>query len=101
VNLAHAGDGNLHPGIPFNKHAPGETDRVLQAGREILQVCVELGGSITGEHGVGVEKQNEMPLMFSDIELEVMRRLKLAHDPADLCNPHKIFPRTMLAGTTA
>jgi glycolate oxidase len=101
VNLAHAGDGNLHPGIPFNKHAPGETERVLQAGREILEVCVELGGSITGEHGVGVEKQNDMPLMFSDTELQVMRRLKLAHDPADLCNPKKIFPLSMLTGTVA
>jgi glycolate oxidase len=101
VNLAHAGDGNLHPGIPFNKQAPGETERVLQAGREILEVCVELGGSITGEHGVGIEKQNDMPLMFSDTELEVMRRIKLAHDPADLCNPKKIFPLSLLAGANA
>jgi glycolate oxidase len=100
VNLAHAGDGNLHPGIPFNKQQPGEIERVLQAGREILEVCVELGGSITGEHGVGIEKQNEMPLMFSATDLEVMRRLKLAHDPADLCNPKKIFPLSMLVDAT-
>jgi glycolate oxidase len=99
VNLAHAGDGNLHPGIPFNPERPGETARVLQAGRDILEVCVALGGSITGEHGVGIEKQNDMPLMFSATELEVMRRLKLAHDPADLCNPKKIFPLSMLADT--
>jgi glycolate oxidase len=97
VNLAHAGDGNLHPGIPFNKQQPGETERVLRAGREILEVCVALGGSITGEHGVGLEKQDEMSLMYSDTDLEVMRRLKLAHDAADLCNPRKIFPRRMLA----
>jgi glycolate oxidase len=101
VNLAHAGDGNLHPGIPFNKQDPQASARVLQAGREILEVCVELGGSITGEHGVGIEKQNDMPLMFSDTELEVMRRIKLAHDPADLCNPKKIFPLRMLTGTSA
>ena len=63
ANLAHAGDGNLHPAIPFYKRRPGETEKVLQAGREILAMCVELGGSITGEHGVGVEKQNEMTLM--------------------------------------
>ncbi len=101
VNLAHAGDGNLHPSIPFNMRQEGETEKVLQAGREILEVCVELGGSITGEHGVGVEKQNEMPLMFSDRELEVMRRIKLAHDPADLCNPKKIFPLSMFTDATA
>ncbi len=101
VNLAHAGDGNLHPSIPFNMRQEGETEKVLQAGREILEVCVELGGSITGEHGVGVEKQNEMPLMFSDRELEVMRRIKLAHDPVDLCNPKKIFPLSMFTDATA
>ncbi len=58
-------------------------------------MCVELGGSITGEHGVGVEKQEEMPLMYTETELDVMRRIKLAHDPADLCNPKKIFPLSM------
>ena len=101
ANLAHAGDGNLHPSIPFNKHDPRETALVLQAGRDILAVCVELGGSITGEHGVGMEKQNDMPLMFSPIDLEVMRRIKLAHDPADLCNPKKIFPLSMLTDATS
>ncbi len=95
ANLAHAGDGNLHPSIPFNGREPGQTEAVLNAGREILEVCVELGGSITGEHGVGVEKQEEMTLMYTDTELEVMRRIKLAHDPADLCNPKKIFPLSM------
>lgn len=101
ANLAHAGDGNLHPSIPFNKRDPQETALVLQAGRDILAVCVELGGSITGEHGVGMEKQNEMSLMFSPTDLEVMRRIKLAHDPADLCNPQKIFPLSMLADTAS
>jgi glycolate oxidase len=101
ANLAHAGDGNLHPGIPFNKRHPGETEKVLQAGHEILKVCVELGGSITGEHGVGVEKQNEMSLMYSPTDLEVMYRIKLAHDPVDLCNPKKIFPLSMLTETVS
>ena len=58
-----------------------------------MEVCVELGGSITGEHGVGVEKQNEMPLMFTETELEVMRRIKVVHDADELCNPNKIFPQ--------
>ena len=101
ANIAHAGDGNLHPAIPFNKRDPEAMQRVLQAGREILEVCVALGGSITGEHGVGMEKQNDMPLMFSPTDLEVMRRIKLAHDPADLCNPQKIFPLSMYASPTA
>lgn len=101
ANIAHAGDGNLHPLIPFNKRDPRETEIVLQAGRDILAVCVELGGSITGEHGVGMEKQNEMPLMFSPTDLEVMRRIKLAHDPTDLCNPKKIFPLSMLTDTAS
>jgi len=101
ANIAHAGDGNLHPSIPFNRHDPRETAIVLQAGRDILALCVELGGSITGEHGVGMEKQNEMPLMFSPTDLEVMRRIKLAHDPADLCNPKKIFPLSMLTDSAS
>lgn len=62
-------------------------------------MCVELGGSITGEHGVGMEKQNDMPLMFSDVDLEVMRRIKRAHDPHDLCNPRKIFPLHLYTDT--
>ncbi|MGE3535885.1 MAG: FAD-binding oxidoreductase [Candidatus Tectimicrobiota bacterium] len=101
ANMAHAGDGNLHPCIPFHKRDPEETARVLQAGHDILAVCVELGGSITGEHGVGMEKQEAMPLMFSDTDLEVMRRIKLAHDPADLCNPRKIFPLHMWTDVAA
>lgn len=99
ANMAHAGDGNLHPCIPFHKRNAEEVARVLQAGHEILAVCVELGGSITGEHGVGMEKQNDMPLMFSDVDLEVMRRIKRAHDPHDLCNPRKIFPLHLYTDT--
>ena len=72
--------------------APATSNGCWRPGREILEACVELGGSITGEHGVGMEKQNEMTLMFTPTELQVMRRIKLAHDPDDLCNPKKIFP---------
>lgn len=101
ANIAHAGDGNLHPAIPFDKRNPEETARVLEAGRAILEACVELGGSITGEHGVGMEKQNDMPLMFSPTDLEVMHRIKVVHDPDELCNPRKIFPLSMYAEVSA
>jgi glycolate oxidase len=93
INLAHAGDGNLHPLIPYDSGDPSVKENVIAAGHEILAMCVEMGGSITGEHGVGVEKQEEMALMFSPDELEVMLRLKLALDPDDSCNPRKMFPR--------
>jgi glycolate oxidase len=92
ANIAHAGDGNLHPSIPFNINDPDECRRVLACGREILHMCADLGGTITGEHGVGVEKQGEMPLIFSPTDLAVMHRLKEVLDPEDLCNPGKIFP---------
>lgn len=101
ANIAHAGDGNLHPAIPFDKRNPEETARVLEAGRAILEACVALGGSITGEHGVGMEKQNDMPLMFSPTDLEVMRRIKVVHDPDELCNPRKIFPLSMYPEVSA
>jgi glycolate oxidase len=92
ANIAHAGDGNLHPSIPFNINDPDECRRVLACGREILHMCADLGGTITGEHGVGVEKQNEMPLIFSPTDLAVMHRIKEVLDPEGLCNPGKIFP---------
>ena len=92
ANIAHAGDGNLHPSIPFNINDPDACRRVLACGREILQMCADMGGTITGEHGVGVEKQNEMPLIFSPTDLAVMHRVKEVLDPENLCNPGKIFP---------
>jgi glycolate oxidase len=96
ANIAHAGDGNLHPAIPFNIHDPEECQRVMACGRDILAMCAAMGGSITGEHGVGVEKQNDMPLMFSPADLAVMRGVKEVLDPNDLCNPGKIFPSATL-----
>jgi glycolate oxidase len=92
ANIAHAGDGNLHPSIPFNINDPEECQRVMACGRDILKMCADMGGTITGEHGVGVEKQNEMPLMFSPTDLAVMHWVKEVLDPDDLCNPGKIFP---------
>jgi glycolate dehydrogenase FAD-linked subunit len=92
ANIAHAGDGNLHPSIPFDINDPEQCRQVMACGREILQMCAELGGTITGEHGVGIEKQNDMPLVFSATDLAVMHRIKEVLDPDDLCNPGKIFP---------
>jgi glycolate oxidase len=93
ANIAHAGDGNLHPCIPFNSHDPDECRRVLECGSDILKMCAEMGGTITGEHGVGIEKQNDMPLVFSPTDLSVMHWVKEVIDPDDLCNPEKIFPQ--------
>ncbi|HEU5288829.1 MAG TPA: FAD-linked oxidase C-terminal domain-containing protein, partial [Candidatus Limnocylindria bacterium] len=90
ANVFHAGDGNLHPLVLFADAS--ELERVHEAGREILTACVEAGGSITGEHGVGMEKNCYMPLQFAPADLAAMRRLKTAFDPAGLANPGKIFP---------
>jgi glycolate oxidase len=92
ANLFHAGDGNLHPMILFDVRQPGILDRVMAAGREILTRCVEAGGTITGEHGVGMEKQSFMPLIFSADDLEVMRRVRSAIDPSGRLNPAKVLP---------
>ena len=93
-NVFHAGDGNLHPNISFDRRDPGELERVLAAGREILEACVAAGGSISGEHGIGVEKREYMKLVFSDADLEAMCRLRAAFDPDHVCNPGKVFPTT-------
>jgi glycolate oxidase len=92
VTVAHAGDGNLHPLIPFDRRDPASRAAALQAHHEIMALCVGLGGSITGEHGVGVEKQEEIDLMYNAAELRVMFSVKQAVDAADLCNPRKVFP---------
>jgi glycolate oxidase len=92
ANIAHAGDGNLHPAIPFDVNDPDACQRVMACGRDILRMCADLGGTITGEHGVGIEKQNDMPLVFSPTDLAVMHRIKEIIDRDNLCNPGKIFP---------
>jgi glycolate oxidase len=91
-NVFHAGDGNLHPLILFDSQIPGEVARVRKAGHEILEVCAEAGGTITGEHGVGIEKQEEMALIFSDVDLRVMQQVRAAWNPKQLFNPGKLFP---------
>jgi glycolate oxidase len=91
-NVFHAGDGNLHPLILFDSQIPGEVERVRKAGHDILQVCAEVGGTITGEHGVGIEKQAEMALIFSEADLRVMQYVREAWNPRQLFNPGKLFP---------
>jgi len=91
-NVFHAGDGNIHPILLYDERDAEQVERVLAAGRDILAACVELGGSLTGEHGIGIEKMNQMPLIFTQDDLDAMRRLRLAFDPEERCNPHKIFP---------
>ncbi|MEE2665343.1 MAG: FAD-linked oxidase C-terminal domain-containing protein [Myxococcota bacterium] len=93
-NVFHAGDGNLHPNISFDRRDPDELARVLQAGREILETCVRAGGVITGEHGVGVEKLDYMKLVFDDDDLLPMIHLRAAFDPDRVCNPGKVIPTT-------
>ena len=93
-NIFHAGDGNLHPLILFDARDPGQTQRTLEAGREILEFCISVGGSITGEHGVGMEKDDLMCKLFSDSELEVMKRLRKCFNPDSRLNPQKILPST-------
>lgn len=92
-NVFHAGDGNLHPLILFDSLVPGEVERVRQAGHEILQVCADAGGTITGEHGVGIEKQEEMALIFSALDLRIMQQVREAWNPRQLLNPGKLFPQ--------
>jgi glycolate oxidase len=91
-NIFHAGDGNLHPCILFDLRDPDQVERTHQAGRTILQYCVDCGGTITGEHGVGMEKNELMPLLFSDDDLEVMKRVHDAFNPNSVLNPQKLFP---------
>jgi glycolate oxidase len=91
-NVFHAGDGNLHPLILFDWRNPEQKARVMQAGMEILQLCVDMGGTISGEHGVGIEKMDAMRMVFKETEIEAQRKVKRAFDPADLANPGKMFP---------
>jgi glycolate oxidase len=92
ANVFHAGDGNLHPMILYDSNKPDELDRAERFGAEILTLCVEVGGVLTGEHGVGVEKRDLMPLMFSEIDLNAQQRVKCAFDAKGLLNPGKMFP---------
>jgi glycolate oxidase len=98
ANVFHAGDGNLHPNILFDMRAPGELDRVVEAGAATLRACIELGGSITGEHGVGLEKKAYIGLLFNEADLEAMTRVRRAFDPDGRFNPAKLFPTPISCG---
>ena len=92
ANVFHAGDGNLHPLILYDANQPGQLERAEDFGADILRLCVEVGGVLTGEHGVGVEKRDLMPEMFSETDLKHQQRVKCAFDPELLLNPGKVFP---------
>src|SRR5215831_7862707 len=92
ANVFHAGDGNLHPLICFDLRRGDDVERVRQAGREIMETCVRAGGSITGEHGVGLDKSGYLPLIFSAADMDAMLRVRAAFDTSGLCNPGKIIP---------
>jgi len=98
ANVFHAGDGNLHPNILFDMRTPGELDRVIEAGAATLRACIELGGSITGEHGIGLEKKAYIGLLFKEADLEAMTRVRKAFDPDGRFNPAKLFPTPASCG---
>ena len=96
ANVFHAGDGNLHPLVCYDR--PEDAGRATELSERILDACLELGGSITGEHGVGEDKKHSMPKMFSADDLATMPLLRCAFDPAGLANPGKVFPTPRLCG---
>src|SRR3984957_14940530 len=98
ANVFHAGDGNLHPLVLYDDAVPGQEAAAEEVSGAILDACIEAGGSITGEHGVGVDKSRYMPKMFSSADLDTMQLVRCAFDPASLCNPGKIFPTPRLCG---
>jgi glycolate oxidase len=101
ANVFHAGDGNLHPLILFNNSVAGELEKVEEAGGEILKLCVKVGGSISGEHGIGADKKCYMPDMFNQADLETMQWVKQVLNPLGLANPGKIFPTPRTCGEAA
>jgi glycolate oxidase len=98
ANVFHAGDGNLHPLVLYDRRIPGQEKAAERLSERILELCIEKGGSITGEHGVGEEKKHMMSKMFAEPDLDTMQRVRCAFDPLQLSNPTKIFPRTRLCG---
>jgi glycolate oxidase len=98
ANVFHAGDGNLHPLVLYDDSSPGATTAAETLSGAILDLCIEHGGSITGEHGVGVDKAKYLPKMFGADDLDTMQLLRCAFDPASLCNPGKVFPTPRLCG---
>jgi glycolate dehydrogenase FAD-linked subunit len=97
-NVFHAGDGNLHPLICYDESVPGQARHAEEVASEILTYCIEAGGTITGEHGVGVDKKSHMGKLFTAADLDTMQLLRCAFDPAGICNPGKVFPTPRLCG---
>jgi FAD/FMN-containing dehydrogenase len=97
ANVFHAGDGNLHPKLLFDRQKPDEVERVKRASREIMEACVAVGGTITGEHGVGVDKREYMDLVHSPADLAAMAAVKAVFDPRGLVNPGKVIPEWVVA----
>src|SRR5262249_53545042 len=100
-NVFHAGDGNLHPLLVFDSREPGIWQRVKDAGDEIIRVCVDAGGTLSGEHGIGLEKRDAMPLVFTPDDLDAQARLRSAFDPWGRANPEKVLPRGSRCGELA
>ena len=100
-NVFHAGDGNIHPLILYDERDPAQVRRAIEAGNEILEKCIELGGSVSGEHGIGVEKIDFMAKQFNADDLDAMRTLRRVFDPEGRCNPHKMFPGSKRCGDFA
>jgi glycolate oxidase len=92
ANVFHAGDGNLHPLLLFDERDAEQRQRVLKASEEVLRVCAAVGGTLSGEHGIGIEKREDMPLVFTDADLAAMQKVRQVFNPHNLCNPGKIFP---------
>src|SRR4051794_27151015 len=97
-NVFHAGDGNLHPLVLYDSAVTGQAELAERVAREILEICIDAGGSLTGEHGIGADKACSMPLMFSEADLAVMQRVRRAFDPGGIANPGKVFPTPRLCG---
>jgi glycolate oxidase len=96
ANVFHAGDGNLHPLVLYDQAVPGQEEKALELSYAILRLCVDHGGSISGEHGVGKEKQEALGYMFSEPDLATMQLVRCAFDPDNIANPDKVFPRPRL-----
>ena len=92
ANVFHAGDGNLHPLICYDDREPGQLERAVQANEELLRACLALGGSVTGEHGVGIDKAKNLTLQYAEADLNFMVRLRRVFDPNNLMNPGKLLP---------
>ncbi len=92
ANVFHAGDGNLHPLLLYDERDADQRQRVLQASEEILRVCADVGGSLSGEHGIGIEKRDDLPLVFTEQDITIMQHVRTVFNPQNLCNPGKVFP---------